>query len=211
MVKILCKYRYVLLLWFTFLLLTANINLIYNQSSFYYLFKECGLQAISPDSTNFLQRIVGGDVAVPNSWPWQVLLVISSRRSSFICGGTLIDNQWVLTAAHCAAGRRETTYAYFGAHSLYSPSADEVKVRGDQWFKHPSYSTRSLANDVALVKLRSSLVYTDKISPACLPNGRSTSDGDAVVVTGWVIFLRLLKERFDSVYRVNFGQTQYVM
>lgn len=99
----------------------------------------------------------------------------------------MIDNKWVLTAAHCAARRRETTYAYFGVHSLYSSSADEVKVRGT-WFVHPSYNTRSLANDVALVKLRSSLVYTDKISPACLPNGRSTSDGDAVVVTGWVIF-----------------------
>jgi hypothetical protein len=41
---------------------------------------------------------VGGYEAVPGSWPWQAYLLYNG---SFICGGTLISDQWVHTAAHC--------------------------------------------------------------------------------------------------------------
>lgn len=47
-------------------------------------------------------RIVGGNAAEQNEWPWQALLM-DPRKSQF-CGGSLIDNQWVLTAAHCVDG-----------------------------------------------------------------------------------------------------------
>lgn len=46
-------------------------------------------------------RIVGGGDASPGEWPWQVSLYVNS---TFVCGGTLINNQWVLTAAQCADG-----------------------------------------------------------------------------------------------------------
>ncbi|XP_026307901.1 chymotrypsin-like elastase family member 2A [Piliocolobus tephrosceles] len=58
----------------------------------------CGVPTYPPSVT----RVVGGEEATPNSWPWQVSLQYSSSGSwHHTCGGTLIANSWVLTAAHC--------------------------------------------------------------------------------------------------------------
>jgi Trypsin len=64
---------------------------------------ECGKPAVPP---NIYQRIVGGQACRPHSWPWQVSVQRRSsltRRISYFhtCGGALVDNFWVITAAHC--------------------------------------------------------------------------------------------------------------
>ncbi|EDL81021.1 rCG31213, isoform CRA_c [Rattus norvegicus] len=52
-----------------------------------------------------VSRVVGGQEASPNSWPWQVSLqYLSSGKWHHTCGGSLVANNWVLTAAHCIRG-----------------------------------------------------------------------------------------------------------
>ena len=58
---------------------------------------QCGLPATSQG------RIVGGEEAAPHSYPWMAALFIDDQ---WFCGGTLISDEWVLTAAHCAQGAR---------------------------------------------------------------------------------------------------------
>ncbi|XP_055674762.1 chymotrypsin-like protease CTRL-1 isoform X1 [Falco peregrinus] len=58
----------------------------------------CGVPVISP-SVHYSERIINGQNAVPGSWPWQVSL--QTRSGSHFCGGSLINENWVITAAHC--------------------------------------------------------------------------------------------------------------
>ena len=46
----------------------------------------------------FSARVVNGENASPHAWPWQISLRVNGRH---ICGGSLIDKDWVVTAAHC--------------------------------------------------------------------------------------------------------------
>ena len=47
------------------------------------------------------QRVIAGTTATRGAWPWQILMLSNGRAG---CGGTLVSNQWVVTAAHCVAG-----------------------------------------------------------------------------------------------------------
>lgn len=61
----------------------------------------CGVQSIPP---NIEPRIIGGVVAQPHSWPWQVGVSDNRIRDEFqahACGASLIHPKWVVTAAHC--------------------------------------------------------------------------------------------------------------
>ncbi len=60
----------------------------------------CGLSNRSSQD-----RIVGGTEAQPHEFPWQAWLLLTSGNSQFACGGSLISNQWILTAAHCVFDR----------------------------------------------------------------------------------------------------------
>lgn len=49
-------------------------------------------------------RIIGGVEAVPNSWPWQAFLTDGQT----LCGASLLNEQWLITAAHCINGYTST-------------------------------------------------------------------------------------------------------
>ena len=57
---------------------------------FKFFLTECGIPKLSPKVSEITPRIIGGQIANPNSWPWQVYLSDSSTK----CGGSLIANQW---------------------------------------------------------------------------------------------------------------------
>ncbi|XP_018429100.1 PREDICTED: serine protease 27-like [Nanorana parkeri] len=159
-------------LWTLSLLLTTGLHL----SSSYSVCTGCGKPMTS-------DRIVGGQDAFYGEWPWQ----ISLRKNGYhICGGVMIDSQWVLTAAHCFV-RPYSPADYMvnlGAYQLSIPSGVMSQVSAINI--HPIYQRDGSSGDIALIKLRNSIQYTDYIMPICIPaENVQFPSGINCYVTGW--------------------------
>ncbi|XP_015818761.3 chymotrypsin-like protease CTRL-1 [Nothobranchius furzeri] len=139
--------------------------------------QDCG---IAPLNT----RIVGGDNATSGSWPWQVSIHYST---SHICGGTLINDQWVLTAAHCILTRTLSVWTlYLGRETQAGPNVNEVSRSVSQIIVHPNYNNTLYNNDLALMKLGTSVTFTDYIRPICLASSSSQFFNSTLCwATGW--------------------------
>ncbi|EFX82344.1 hypothetical protein DAPPUDRAFT_49170 [Daphnia pulex] len=127
-------------------------------------------------------RIVGGTATYPNEFPWQAFLRVEMSTGSIgFCGGSLISNRWILTAAHCLSVK-----VYLGAHNITTYETNRKSYSAMQVFINPEWNQTTLAGDIALIKLYSLVTFSRYIRPICLP---STVEPDYVnqnvVVTGW--------------------------
>merc|ERR1712168_617530 len=89
------------------------------------------------------ERVVGGEVARPNSWPWQISLQYRSGSIYYhTCGGTLIRRGWVMTAAHCV-DRTRTWRVVLGEHNLNSQEGSEQYMSVSRVHLHPRWNSNN--------------------------------------------------------------------
>ncbi|XP_056392706.1 serine protease 27-like, partial [Hyla sarda] len=145
-----------------------------------------GVQALTGLNKPALLRIVGGVNSERDEWPWQISLQINGAT---ICGGSLISDTWVLTAAHCFE-RSPNILAYtvyLGVHQLSElPSPDTVARSVKQIIIHPDFTTEGSSGDIALVELESPVNSSPSIRPVHLPSQAvQLAKGTLCWVTGW--------------------------
>merc|ERR1711890_138501 len=126
------------------------------------------------------ERIVGGVEATPHEFPWQVGLFFDG----YFCGGSIISETYILTAAHCADGvfKHEVV---IGAHEIRDSSNVKINAYGPT--VHPEWDSFSLSNDLAILELESPIDWASfggNARPSCLATSGDYS-GQTALVSGW--------------------------
>ena len=134
-------------------------------------------------------RIVGGENA-PSPIPWQVKVHISNQP---ICGGTILNEETILSAAHCfhpLSQAHDQDFIEAGMIKLFSK--DRERFMGQKKFikqiiLHPNYNTSTKNNDIAILKLKTPLSFSEAVQPASLPDHsfRPETEGKLGIVSGW--------------------------
>uniref|UniRef100_A0A1I8NVH0 Phenoloxidase-activating factor 2 n=1 Tax=Stomoxys calcitrans TaxID=35570 RepID=A0A1I8NVH0_STOCA len=146
---------------------------------------KCGM--VAPDQ----ERIVGGTNASPNEFPWIAVIFKSGKQ---FCGGSLITNNHILTAAHCVARMTSWDVAALTVHlGDYNIRTDyevqHVARRVKRLVRHKGFDFSTLHNDIAILTLSDPVKFTKEIQPVCLPTSpaqqRSSYSGHLATVAGW--------------------------
>ncbi|XP_028134262.1 mast cell protease 1A-like [Diabrotica virgifera virgifera] len=127
-------------------------------------------------------RIFGGDEANIEDHPWIVSLYLGSRR---LCGGSLLNEDTVLTAAHCFGfSSRWRSYSILAGTDDITQSGTKIQVKNVKL--HERYIPLLVINDIAIIKLVEKVEFSTKIQPANLPSqGDQLPVGTSLVAAGW--------------------------
>ncbi|NP_001290867.1 granzyme A-like precursor [Esox lucius] len=128
-------------------------------------------------------EIIGGKEVTPHSLPYMALLENNDGRSRSNCGGILIHQQWVLTAAHCSHMKK----VLLGVHAINKEEKETRQVRKvKSEVPHPCFDHNSTVNDIMLLKLDKKVKLSKAVNIPPLPD--SVDDvpaGTVCSVSGW--------------------------
>ncbi|KAM8873603.1 granzyme E-like [Spinachia spinachia] len=125
--------------------------------------------------------IIGGHEVAPHARPYMVLLQrITDAGAHFRCGGLLVSEDFVMTAAHCHA---KSIRVLLGVHDVDSKPEQAVLVA--QAFLHEDYNDTDFRNDIMLLKLSSKAIFNQNVAPIALADEGDVAGLKSCLVPGW--------------------------
>ncbi|XP_069864583.1 granzyme M [Dipodomys merriami] len=140
------------------------------------------LGALWAASNSLETKIIGGHEVTPHSRPYMASL---QKAGSHLCGGVLVDRQWVLTAAHCLRAPIQLLRLVLGLHGLHDRHDPGLTFHIKAAVRHPGFKP-NLENDLMLLKLDGKVKPSRTIQPlAVARRRRAIPAGTKCSVAGW--------------------------
>ncbi|XP_076334745.1 chymotrypsinogen A-like [Tachypleus tridentatus] len=131
------------------------------------------------------KRILGGETVEEDSYPWMVRLkahLLNRPGYKINCGGTLISARYLVTAAHCVREGKDIIPVLNLQGKIYK-NETSTTLEFDKIISHPKFNSMTLANDIAVLRLKTPL---DQQGSICLSTSFDESKQDVTaVVLGW--------------------------
>jgi secreted trypsin-like serine protease len=130
--------------------------------------------------------IVGGMEARAYEFPWQASVRRASTDSHF-CGGIVLNERWILTAAHCMDGEIPSRVSIVVGDWQRSAADNAVRqtMEVSNIFVHDGYSSSTMQNDISLVKVASDIVFSEDLQPVCAPDPVNLYTYSKSACSGW--------------------------
>ncbi|KAF5923510.1 hypothetical protein HPG69_006681 [Diceros bicornis minor] len=143
---------------------------------------KCGERPIFEGGAQY-SRIIGGMEAEVGEFPW---LVSIQARNNHFCGGTIMNEWWIVTAAHCLSSEElfpGDLSVVMGTNNLNSQSLEIKMVTSI--VLHKDFARLTMDNDIALLLLDSPITFNGLKEPICVPRHFSLSAWHECWVAGW--------------------------
>ena len=134
-------------------------------------------------------NILGGTSTNINQAPYQISM---ESNGSHICGGSIISNRWILSAAHCLVGASANSITIHAGSTDQTNNSVGQRIVAQTIYVHPNYNSTTLENDVALIYLSQPLIFNHDVCPIeyannCNTTTTSISPPRSTFLTGWGI------------------------